>query len=321
MSLSVCRVDSLPLSESQTWLIEGLWLEKACGLIGGQPKCCKTWLGLEMMLSIASGSPCFGRYAIPKPGPVLMYLAEDHPAQIHKRLLGMAAQKGISLNDLPLSLILTPTLRLDSAEDRKSLAEAIDKHKPRAVLLDPLVRLHALDENSARDMAELLGFFRQLERSHDTAVVLTHHMTKRASRRPGQGLRGSGDLHAFGDSNIYLSRKKDAIVCSTEHRHARSIPDFIFQLQDGDAPGLELIDMDKPKDAALTGLSEHILQSLSQAPAGLTRAELRSSLAINNQKLGIALRQLKTDNRLVQAQGVYKLRPPTPDSPPPSLMV
>ena len=36
----------------------------------------------------------------------------------------------------------------------------------------------------------------------------------------GQGLRGSSDIHAFGDSNLYLRRGKDHLVLSTEHRAA-----------------------------------------------------------------------------------------------------
>jgi hypothetical protein len=305
MNLPVSRIDELPLTETQRWLIEGLWLERACGLIGGQPKCCKTWLGLEMMLAVASGAPCLGRFPIPQPGPVLLYLAEDHPAQIHKRLCGLAAQKGISLSGLPLYIILAPTLQLDAGADKEHLAEAIQTHKPRAVLLDPLVRLHALDENSARDMAALLGYFRQLERTYQTAILLTHHMTKRASRRPGQGLRGSGDLHAFGDSNLYLSRNKDAVTCTVEHRHAQSHPDFSFRLQGGEDPALELLDGGLKSEALLSSLSDRIVHCLSQTPAGLTRAELRSQLAVNNQKLGIALRQLQAANHLSFNQGLY----------------
>ena len=42
--------------EEQRWLIESLWGRSAIGLIGGAPKCCKTWLGLEMAVSVATGT-------------------------------------------------------------------------------------------------------------------------------------------------------------------------------------------------------------------------------------------------------------------------
>ena len=67
------------------------------------------------------------------------------------------------------------------------------------------MRLHRLDENSAADISGLLGFLRQLNRQHDVAVGLVHHMAKRARQDPGQALRGSSDLHAWTDSACYLA--------------------------------------------------------------------------------------------------------------------
>jgi hypothetical protein len=32
-------------SAAQRWLIEGLWAESAVGIVGGEPKCCKSLLG------------------------------------------------------------------------------------------------------------------------------------------------------------------------------------------------------------------------------------------------------------------------------------
>jgi hypothetical protein len=47
--LPVRRVAELDLQlEQDRWLIEGLWGRSAIGLVGGAPKCCKTWLGLDL---------------------------------------------------------------------------------------------------------------------------------------------------------------------------------------------------------------------------------------------------------------------------------
>jgi hypothetical protein len=48
---------------------EGLWSASSVGVIGGTLKCSKTWLGLDMALSVATGTPCLGRYAIPNAVP------------------------------------------------------------------------------------------------------------------------------------------------------------------------------------------------------------------------------------------------------------
>ena len=39
------------------------------GVIGGAPKCSKTWLALDMSLSVATGTACLDRYEVPEPGP------------------------------------------------------------------------------------------------------------------------------------------------------------------------------------------------------------------------------------------------------------
>jgi len=36
------------------WLIEELWSDQAVGIVGGEPKCCKSFLALDMAVAIAS---------------------------------------------------------------------------------------------------------------------------------------------------------------------------------------------------------------------------------------------------------------------------
>jgi hypothetical protein len=56
-SLPVVRVGEIAGAESAPrWLVEGLWGAQSVGVIGGAPKCSKTWLGLDMALSVATGT-------------------------------------------------------------------------------------------------------------------------------------------------------------------------------------------------------------------------------------------------------------------------
>jgi len=66
-TLPVVRVGEIPSAEgTQRWLVEGLWGDASVGVIGGAPKCAKTWLGLDLALSVATGSACLGRYGVPE---------------------------------------------------------------------------------------------------------------------------------------------------------------------------------------------------------------------------------------------------------------
>lgn len=313
--MDVTPTDLLPTSKigavnmlkaEDEWLIESLWLSNAAGIIGGQPKVCKSWLGLDMAISVASQTPCIGRFAVKNPGPSLVYLAEDSAYQVRGRVAGICKSRGIAIENLNLTLITSPVLRLDDEGDRDRLLRTVESIRPRLLLLDPLVRLHSLDENNSRDIAMLLGFLRGLQRTYECAVVLTHHSNKRSHSRPGQGLRGSSDLHAFGDSNLYLSRKGDTLELSAEHRAAAQVGPLELRLAgEGETLGLELVDASvAPKSYSI---EEKIFSLLDQSEDPISRVSLRQSLKINNQRFGQALTDMLKSGDIVATSDGFTL--------------
>jgi RecA-family ATPase len=185
------------------WLVTDLWSHQAVGIVGGEPKCCKSFLALDLAIAVAAGVPCLRRYAVPDPGRVLLYAAKDAPAIVRRRLEGIAVAAGVDLTDLDIQVITAPSLRLDLEADRHSLAGTVANLKPRLLILDPFVRLHRIDENASGEVAPLLAYLRELQRRHGLAVLVVHHAKKGAGRaRAGQALRGSSEFHAWGDSNL-----------------------------------------------------------------------------------------------------------------------
>lgn len=232
MSWRIVTAANLPAHPpEQRWLIEHLWGSQAVGIIGGEPKCGKSFLALDLAVSVASATACLGRFPIARPASVLLFAAEDPLHLVRERLEGITAARGIALQDLPLFVITAPRLRLDDPADRERLTKCVEKVNPSLLVLDPFVRLHAIDENAAGEVAPLLAFLRQLQRNHHLAVALVHHARKDAGRtRPGQALRGSSEFHAWGDSNLYLRRRDQTLLLSVEHRAARSPDDLILEL-------------------------------------------------------------------------------------------
>jgi hypothetical protein len=264
-SLPVVRIGQIPSQATpQRWLVEQLWGDSSVGLIGGAPKCSKTWLGLDLALSVATGTPCLGKYAVPQPGPVLIYLAEDALPTVRQRVEGMARQL-----------------------------------RPRLLLLDPLVRLHGIDENSASEVAELLAYIRSLQRQLDLSVILLHHTRKNApgGAAAGQALRGSSDLHAFGDSNLYLKRSKDRLLLSSEHRAAPASPPVYLDLVTTDAETAHLQVVAAPRDQQPVHLPEQVLALLADGQVH-TRTNLREQLGVKNERLGQTLESLERDGQL-----------------------
>jgi hypothetical protein len=306
MSENLPVVRAAELSEQSAenrWLIETLWARSGVGILGGAPKCCKSWLGLDIAVSVASGTPCLGAFEVADPGGALVYMAEDALSVVKSRLLGICRHRGVDLAALPLDVITAASLRLDLARDQAMLTEAVKRLKPRLLLLDPFVRLHRIDENSAAEVSVLLGYLRELQRSHDVAIIITHHSRKNGPTgvQAGQGLRGSGDLHAWGDSNLYMRRTRDSLILTVEHR-AAAAPDTIgLALLGGDEekPHLEITKLEALATNSSGGDVEGaVLGALAQAPK--SRTELRAAVQIRNERLGQILTQLAAAGRILR---------------------
>jgi hypothetical protein len=181
-------------------------------------------------------------------------------------------------------------LQLDRGPDRARLWETAKRLRPRLLLLDPLVRLHGIDENNAGEGAELLAYFRSLQRQLDLSVLLVYQTRKNAAGAvaAGQGLRGSSDIHAFGDSNLYLRRTKEHLVLSSEHRAAPASAPVHPELVATNAKTthLEVIAELQDGNGKRRSLEERVLALLAQGVV-LTRAKLRDSLAVQNERLGV----------------------------------
>jgi len=297
--------------DSPAWLVDNLWAEQAVGFIGGTPNSGKTWLALELAVAVASGLPCLGRFPVRQRGHVLMYAAEDSAETIKHRTAGIAKARGVDdFERLAIGLITEPCLRLDHTEHQQRLAATLERLKPKLLVLDPLVRLHHSDENSAGDIAFLLDGLRQLQRRHAVAVVLVHHVRKATADQPGQALRGSGDLHAWSDSNLYLLRQKGRLALHAEHRALPSPAPVAVELQTDPQPHLHLLGDVAAEEEPLPSrdLAPRVLALLTKQP--LPRATLRERLGVRNERLGETLATLEAAGHVIRHDGLLAVPVP-----------
>lgn len=235
----VCDVPERP--PEARWLVEGLWARSGVGIIGGLPKCTKTWLAAELALAVATGKPALGRFAVAHPGPVVFFGAEDDAPSLRERFAGLATVRGVALADAPVLLLDANELRLDRVDHLSRLDATVAVHRPRLLVLDPFVRLARVDENSAGEVSAVLGSLRALQRARDVAILVVHHMRKARTAHPGQQLRGSGDFAAWTDSALFLTRHgADAMLLTIEHRGAPAPDPLPLRLASDPAPHLAL---------------------------------------------------------------------------------
>lgn len=302
--LPVVRAADLEVPVSQqSWLIERLWTHQAVGIIGGSPKSGKTWLALEMAVSVASGTPCLGTFPVSSPGPVLLYAAEDSATTLRSRVETLARLHGVDFGRLDVHIITIDSLRLDRPDHQDRLESTLQLYKPALLVLDPLVRVHAIDENVAGQVAALLGYLRSLQRNIGAAIALVHHVRKNASPAgaAGYSLRGSGDLYAWLDSFLYLRMHQGQRNLAAEHRSAPAFGPVPIELVQSDPNGPYLrittaneSQCEPPQDR----LASRILELLSTAPEPLTIDALRTRLQVRNQRVVEAIRNLAAEGKI-----------------------
>ncbi len=130
--------------------------------------------------------------------------------------------------------------------------------------------------------------------------------------RPGQALRGSSELHAWGDTTLFLRRSKYRLTLLVEHRAAAAPPELDLELRaQGDTLALTILE---PSAAAQAPASlphddaEHVTSVLADAQCEMTFTELRAASGIRSQRFGVALKQLKHEGRVARTDTGYRLR-------------
>ena len=297
------------------WLIENLWTSQAVGIVGGSPKCLKSFLTLEMAISVASGSPCLATFPVAQTGPVLLYAAEDSLPEVRLRLESLARHHESELHELDINVIAVDSLYLDRAIEQDRLTATVQLYHPALLILDPLVRLHTADENVAGQMAALLGYLRTLQRRTGVAVMLVHHARKQPSPAgAGYSLRGSSDLYAWVDSFLYLQRRRGQLTLSVEHRSAPGLGPLGFDLVESPhGPYLQLtpsVPMNGSREPDT--LPARILEMLARSPEPVTADRLRSVLQIRNQRVVEVLRSLTSTGEIVRSVQGYSVSPNQP---------
>jgi len=289
--------DVPPRPPGEQWLIEFLWSLEAVGLLAAPPKVGKTWLAIEMALAVATGRAALGCFAVRATGPVLFYGAEDDQAALRARFEAVAVSRGVELGGAPIYFLDVGQLRLDRADHVMKLRATIATLKPKLVLLDPFVRMVAVDENSSQEVSAVLGSLRAIQRDLHVAVLVVHHMRKASASYLGNQVRGSGDFAAWYDSALYLTRAGDGAILTPSHRGAPDPPPVRLRLVLEPAPHLEVCADGTPAvgtaGAGLEPLEAEVLDALRAGGRPCSTESLRQLLRKRKEDVLRALHALR----------------------------
>jgi len=177
---------------------------------------------------------------------------------------------------------------------------------------DPMIRLHRLDENDASQIALLLSFLRELQRRFHLCVVLVHHARKDSNgSRPGQALRGSSELHGWGDSNLYMRRRGSQLTLTTEHRAAPSQDDIPLELtESGSALSLTVASGAAPQPAAEPSPMDRVRLALEELHEPASAQRIRKICGMRTASVCESLAALTEQGLVVRDARGYRLRRP-----------
>jgi AAA domain/DnaB-like helicase N terminal domain len=184
-------------------LVDAHILEQTLAVLVGDSGIGKTFLALDLGLSVAANRPWLGA-SIVKHGPVIYIAAEGAPAP---RIGGWKIAHGYDLNT-PIGLHTWPGAV--NLLDPPAVAAFISTAKPiepALVIVDTFARCFiGGDENSARDVGLAIVALDQIRTRLRATVLVIHHMNK-----GGTSERGSGALRAASDTMLYLHKSDDLL--------------------------------------------------------------------------------------------------------------
>lgn len=221
-----------------SWVIPDWLPERAITFLAAPPGTFKTWLTLDLVLSVATGRPFLGKYTPNLTGPCLYIQQEDDKAITLSRIASILSRDGVQLpdpaaadvsvhlpaTDIPVYLpdiSLTKEahpLQLGDDAAVEALEELIAAVRPVVVVIDPFYSVAGNVEGYMADAASKLLPLRRMRDKYGCAFVFVHHTKKDAKGLNRGDMWGSALLNAAievgwhvrkdpqCDATVYLAR-------------------------------------------------------------------------------------------------------------------
>jgi AAA domain/RepB DNA-primase N-terminal domain len=287
------------------WMVADVWGDGEVGFISGHPKSYKSWLAIDLAISVASETLFLGVFKT-RQRNVLLIQEEDPKPILQERIDMVAASKGLvgwedrgdgtfdMWYDLPEKMFVVSNQGFTINEDRLEELEAqIIKEDIKLVILDPLMMMGGnVDEFKAFEfMASVLKPLKRLRAKTGSAIVIIHHHTKAASQHAAKDMYGSVALWAWEEAALHLSAEGVGRVVAerfSKHKLLHPITIEIGEIKDKWSPRIEF------------GGSKNLYDVLMTMDGGATVDELMDWSGLGRDAVDRQLRQLAKDDRIMR---------------------
>lgn len=178
------------------WLIKGVLPATGLAAFFGPSASGKSFLALDAAAAIASGAPWFGHRTQMAP---VIYIALEGESGYRSRVLAWEREHG---QPLPATMgFLMQSFKINDPQDVADLVAVAPQGS--VIFIDTLNRAApTADENSSRDMGQILEGAKALQAAICGLVVLIHHTGKDSSK----GARGHSSFFAALDGAVSVER-------------------------------------------------------------------------------------------------------------------
>lgn len=221
------------------WLVKGLLTEGELSMLAGASQSGKSFLMIDLAMSIARGEPWFGRPV--KRGGVIYQAGEGASGLRRRRLPAYRQENGLSLQeDIPFVLLPAKVNLWDGEADTDALIQEIEHWRGtfdvplRLIVIDTLAKaMTGGDEISGKDMGVVIDRCEKIKRVTKAAVVLVHHLNA-----SGEKVRG----HTSTVANL------DAVLMCRMTERAKAKNEPSVPLKDADGRDIREMVVGKLKD-------------------------------------------------------------------------
>ena len=230
------------------FLIDNVLIEGTLTLLGSYTGKGKTLLALSLMRSVLDGFHWLGKYKVNRTGPVLL-INEESPDSVLKVYTTKIPE------DAPFYALHFEQVRIDRTTDQVALEEVIRAINPVLVVIDSLIRVHGHEEDSAVEMAQVIGQLRKYANTGITILLLHHH--NKGTGPLETRARGSSDIPAGVDLELALYEKREQLILQSVKSRFKPFEPVILEIFDDDGvPDFKLAQ--SVKEAAREAIQEFL---------------------------------------------------------------
>lgn len=189
------------LRNDHDYLVKALVYKPGITFIHAAPNVGKTFLAIDLVMSVVAGRERFLGHRIAERPRVLYFFAEG-ASRLWKRRDAWCQVHGVSAGDLSgqVSIVPRPVDLISEPAQVSRLAEFIQREGYGLVVIDPwLTSIPGADVSQQQDMTTALNNLLRLKSATDAAIVVVHH-----DNRTGAYL-GSVAIDALCDSRLHLT--------------------------------------------------------------------------------------------------------------------